>query len=357
MSSHDPGGRRKGNELRVRSHAAVTSVARDTATFSSAVSRHLQFPNGFDGEAHARARALIDPFFVPAEVDELEPALVSIARQLVEELAANGQVFDAVGELGTRYAVHAQSAWLGWGSHHAQDLLAWVAEKRAATRGSDKPALARSAQSFDAFIARLLDERRSSPRPDTTMRLMMLRTHDGRALSDTEIVSILRNWTGGDLISIALCVGVVTRALSVDHLLSERLRDAPDDELDSAIDELLRIDDPFVFNRRVATRDAVVAGCPVSAEDRLTLDWRSANRDPAVFGDPDAFDPSAHAHANLVYGTGPHACPGRGLATRELRVLVRSLLRVGDLEPAGAPVREAAPAAGYASLPVRILVR
>jgi cytochrome P450 len=137
------------------------------------------------------------------------------------------------------------------------------------------------------------------------------------------------------------------------------LGEASDRELDAAIDEILRADDPFVSNRRVATRDALVEGCRVSAGDVVVLDWRAANRDPAAFENPDAHRPEAHAAANLVYGTGPHVCPGRGLSTLELRVLVRELLAAGTLEldvrhPA---TREEPPVAGFRTVPVRLVGR
>ena len=87
------------------------------------------------------------------------------------------------------------------------------------------------------------------------------------------------------------------------------------------------------------------------------LDWREANRDPDAFDDPGAYDPEGHADRNLVYGTGPHVCPGRPLATLELRVLVRRLLRAGTVVHDGArpAERETAPVAGFRTVPVRVV--
>ena len=97
-------------------------------------------------------------------------------------------------------------------------------------------------------------------------------------------------------------------------------------------------------------------GWGTEMEDDL-LDWRAANLDPDAFADPHRFDPEAHAARNLVYGSGPHACPGRPLATAELRVLVHALLEAGGIEfdPACPPVREQPPVAGYRSVHVRIV--
>lgn len=74
-----------------------------------------------------------------------------------------------------------------------------------------------------------------------------------------------------------------------------------------------------------------------------------------MFGDPEAFDPAGHAADNLVYGIGSHACPGRLLATMELRVAVRALLggtATIALDPDVLAEREVAPVGGWARVPV-----
>jgi len=366
------GTRDRAGRVVVRRHAEVVAAAQDPGLFSSAASAHLQVPNGLDGAAHARARRLLDPFFAPDELAWLGPVLDDLAVGLVADVA--GGAFDAV-ELGARYAVRAQSAWLGWPADLEADLLDWVAENRAATRSGDRAWTGRVAARFDRIVRGLLDARRagatagpatSGPErddasatggPDVTARLLAQQDDDGPAWTDEELVSILRNWTGGDLSSLALCAGVVVHWLAEHPAHQHHLRDAPDPALDAAVDEILRLDDPFVSNRRVATRDTVVAGCPVAAGEQVVLDWREANRDREAFDDPGAYDPEGHADRNLVYGTGPHVCPGRPLATLELRVLVRRLLRAGTVvhDDARPAERETAPVAGFRTVPVRVV--
>jgi cytochrome P450 len=361
MSAEDPHAPDVDDQGRlvIRRHDTVIAVAADPRTFSNAVSTHVHVPNGLDGAEHAASRRLLDPFLAPEAIDPLEPRFAEIVRELLAELAEAGGVFDAVHELGARYAVRAQSAWLGWRADLEETLLDWVAENRAASRSRDGARIRRVADDFDAIVASLVAERRETPHDDITTRLMNVHTEDGRPLREDELVSVLRNWTGGDLSSLALCAGIVLHWLAMHPRHAMRFGAASDAELDAAIDEILRLDDPFVSNRRVATRDAVVEGCRVAAGDIVVLDWRAANRDPAAFRDPDAFDAHAHAAGNLVYGTGPHVCPGRGLATLELRVLVREVLAVGSLEldvrrPA---TREEAPVAGFRTVPVRLVTR
>ncbi len=338
----------------VGDHAEAVRIAQDADTFSSAVSRHLQVPNGLDGAAHAEMRHLLDPFMDAAAVAALQPELERIAAEVVAPLASR-EVFGAVADLGARFAVRAQSAWLGWLPEWEEPLLEWVADNRVASRTGHPAATKAVADRFDAIIRELLRRRRAHPRDDVTTRLMALRRADGTPLDDAELVSILRNVTGGDLGSLALCTGVLVHWLAVHPQHQGHLAAASDHDLDAAIDEILRADDPFVSNRRRATRATEVAGCPVPAGQVVVIDWRASNRDPAVFDAPDAFDPDGNAAANLVYGTGPHVCPGRLLATAELRVLVRALLAAGRIEPAGEPEREQPPVAGFRTVPVRLV--
>ena len=345
--------------LTLRRHADVVTAALDPLTFASAVSSHLQVPNSLDGAVHARARRLLDPFFAPAPMAVLEPGLVELAASLVADCAAR-EGFGAVSDLGTPFAVRAQSQWLGWSADLEHELVDWVADNRAATRSGDPARTAVVAGQFDTIIRGILDERRhrrTSGAIDVTDELLALRDETGRGFTDAELVSILRNWTGGDLASIALCVGVIVHWLGEHQQHQGHLAAANDAQLDAAIDEILRIDDPFIANRRVATHATEIGGCPVSAGDRVVLDWASANRDPAAFGDPDACEPAANAEGNLVYGIGVHVCPGRPLATLQLRILVRALLAAGRVEliPGAIAERETPPAGGFRVVPARII--
>jgi cytochrome P450 len=77
-----------------------------------------------------------------------------------------------------------------------------------------------------------------------------------------------------------------------------------------------------------------------------------------VFGDPDAYRPRENASRNLVYGIGPHVCPGRPLATLELVVATQTLLELTssiELADDAAPQRETYPVGGWRRLPIRLI--
>ena len=340
------------------SHAAVMTAALDHETFSNAVSRHLQVPNGLDGAHHTAFRAVVDRYFTRDRVGAFAPMIEEIAHGLVAELDLPARV-DAV-TLGSRFAVRAQSAWLGWPRELEGELLRWVQDNHAATRSRDRSRTTEVAQRFTAIIQSLISTRREagdSAPEDVTTELLRDRV-DGRALTDEEIVSVLRNWTGGDLGSMALCAGVVLTYLADHPDLQASLRTGvPDRQLDAVLDEILRIDDPFVTNRRTTTEPVTLGGRQIPAGAAVVLNWTAANRDPRIVGDPDRFDPTGNAPYNLVWGIGKHVCPGRPLATLELRALTRAVLEAtSKVEPDPRRPRERAlpPIGGLAVAPLSL---
>ena len=78
--------------------------------------------------------------------------------------------------------------------------------------------------------------------------------------------------------------------------------------------------------------------------------WASANRDEAVFGDPDEFRLDRDPALNLLYGAGIHACPGAPLARLELEAIIQALLagtRAIERVDGAAPIPATYPASGF----------
>ncbi len=336
-------------------HTDVVAAALDHERFSNGVSRYLQVPNGLDGEAHSRYRAVIDRHLSRAALQPFVPVFERVATQLMAELP-RGAVLDAVTDIGAVFAVRAQCEWLGWPAELEPRLLQWLDENHAATRSGNPAWTADVAEQFDAIIRSVILPRRAATGKaldDVTSRLCRDEV-DGQPLTEEELVSILRNWTGGDLGSIALCVGVLVAHVARQPALVEQLRAASDSEVEAVVDEVLRLDDPFVSNRRITTCPVRIGGKEIPGGALVKLNWTSANRDEAVF-DNSRFDPEGNAAANLVYGLGKHVCPGRLLATWQLRIALQALLAsVRSIElAADQPLeREVAPVGGYHRVPV-----
>ncbi len=338
-------------------HADVMRVLLDHETFSNAASNHLSIPNAMDPPEHTGFRNIIEPYFAPEHMTAFEPVCQAVAAALVSHVP-RGEDFELMEGFAQPFALRIQCAFMGWPASLHGPLRQWIGDNHRATRARDRSAMARIAVEFDGHIKQQLALRRDAgdqAPDDVTNRLLHERIH-GRPLSDEEIVSIVRNWTVGELGTIAASVGILVHYLAAHTQLQARLRLHPD-ELPAAIDEMLRLHAPLIANRRVTTCPVDIGGRKLDAGERLTLIWASANRDETVFGEPDTFDPQRNGANNLLYGAGVHVCPGAPLARLELRLLMQELLahtRDITLAWGKAPERATFPASGFASLQVRL---
>lgn len=304
----------QGDEFVIVAHAEAVSAANDPGRFSSRVSAHLQIPNGLDGKAHAAARALVDSYLDAKRVGRFVPQFHTAAQQVVEDALVDGDITD-LGSVARLYAVRAMQGWLKWPEHLTQRLLDWIQDNDRARVSGDRQWTKRVAEEFDAIICIAVAE---APVGSETHLLAT-----GHGLSHEEVVSILRNWTAGDLGSMARCIEVIAVAFANAPELQERVRVilGPDGhgaqrEFEAIANEILRIDNPFVSNRRVTTCPVDIGQTHIPQGTRVHIHWTGANRDPKVF---EGFDPQGHAEDNLVWGTGPHYCPGKALSMAELQ--------------------------------------
>lgn len=338
-------------------HEDVMRALTDHTTFSNTASHHLSIPNAMDPPEHTPYRRIIERYFTDECMREFEPSCRAVIESLIDDLPHHAEV-DVMSVLATPYAVRIQCAFMGWPASLREPLRQWISKNQDATLAGDRQAMARIALEFDGYISEQLIVRREAAEaapPDVTTCLL----HEnigGRPLSDEEIVSIVRNWTVGELGTIAASVGILVHYLAEHPSLQKALRQGQENLAD-AIDEILRIHAPLISNRRVTTRPVTIGARELPAGERISLIWASANRDEEVFGDPDDFQPQRNRDKNLLYGAGLHVCPGAPLARLELRLLMEALLagtRGIDLMPDKAPVRAFFPASGFSSLPVRI---
>jgi cytochrome P450 len=338
-------------------HEDVVRVLRDHESFSNAVSAHLSAPNGMDPPEHTAYRRVIEPFFSAERMEAFEPICRTIVGELLDKALARREV-EVMDEIGRQFAVRVQCAFLGWPAEVERQLTAWLLRTRTATRAQDRAAHSDLARQFERIIDEQLDSRRQalrSPASDVTAQLMSQRIWD-RPLSNEEIASIVRNWTAGEVGTIAASIGILVHFLVSHGELQNELRADPA-LLTEAIDEILRIDGPLVFNRRVVRRPVELGGRSIAAGERLSIMWIAANRDGRVFENPYEFRWDRDGSKNLLYGDGIHACPGAPLARLEMRVFMEELLaRTAEVQlaPNRPAPRAHFPAGGYEELHVRL---
>lgn len=341
-------------------HEDIEQVLHDPEGFSNKVSRHLSVPSGMDPPEHTVYRRLIEPYFSPQQVSALEPRCRVIAGELADKLPARDST-EFIGAFAQPFAARAQCAFLGWPDQLAEPLSEWTVKNQQATREQDRRNLAATADEFTGYVLAMLRDRRqgriqAGDDADLTARLLQERVH-GRPLNDEELVSILRNWTVGEVGTLAAAVGILVHFLAGHPELQQRLRDNPS-LLPDACEEILRLHNPLVANRRVATgATAEIGDCPIRAGERLQLNWIAANRDPRVFANPEEFQLGRDQSRNLLWGSGVHVCPGAPLARMEMRIAMetlleqtRSLALCSDRPPK--PARY--PASGFETLHIRV---
>lgn len=330
-------------------HADALAALQDPEAFSSRVSVHVAVPNGMDGAQHAAYRAVVDPCFTPERVEAFAPELRRIAEELVTAIAAEARPVEVMGSLGEPYAARSLCAYLGWPTSVAEALRRWAADSEAATRTRDRARLDRVAADFDTLIVAEVDAARTGGR-DRTHSLtgdLLDEQVEGRPLTDAELVSILRNWTAGELGTISAAVGIVVEFLARRPDVQALLRAQPGLR-QVAMDEMLRLEPPLIANRRRTTREVVMSGRLLPADAPVSILWPAVQRDPRTFPAATTFRLDRDPGDNLLYGRGPHYCPGEGLSRLQLGVVLDVLLQqVPPFHPAGVPVRAQYPAGGF----------
>jgi len=337
-------------------HSDTEEILEDHETFSNDVSSHLSVPNSMDPPEHTVYRELIDPYFSKEVIAQFSDDFQAISQTLVSSAVENSTI-EAMSDLGFPYAARAQCAFWGWPTDLAETLVQWTLENQQAARYQDRDRLSELAKDFESLVQSIIEQQRSDSRQEspTITQSLIQEKIDGKQLSLKELTSIFRNWTVGEVGSLAASVGIILYYLvECPHIL-DHIKQADSRGMDDALDEILRMHGPLVGNRRKATKETRIRGKSIKPGDTIYINWVSANRDEEVFRDPDVFDPNKNAENNLLYGKGIHLCPGAPLARMELRIFFEELLeQVTAIElPSKEGIEYAKyPASGFARLPM-----
>lgn len=328
-------------------HEDVLSALLDHETFSNKVSSHLQIPNGMDLPEHRNYRNALEPFFAPDRMTQFQPIATAIARNVLSTLPRANSA-EVMKYWATPYALQILAAFMGWPRRYQRPLADWIKAQQKATQEQDRPALQRLATTFDSTIREIISVRRSSSHyQDVSAELCQLKVN-GRLLQDDEIVSIIRNWTVGELGTIAAAIGSLVIFLARHPNLQTMLR-SREDLVDYSVDEILRIDAPLLSNRRRTTCPVHIGGEDLAQDTEVTILWSAANRDPRVFSQPKQFRFDREPELNLLYGKGIHRCPGEPFARLVMNTFVREMLSMYpsiDLAVTK-PLRAKFPSGGY----------
>jgi cytochrome P450 family 142 subfamily A polypeptide 1 len=347
----------------VSRYADVKAVSSDPETFSNAGGVRPKFPPipmmiDFDAPEHVRRRRLVQAGFTPRQVRAMEERVRATCDRIIDAVAARGSC-DFVADIAAPLPLHVIGDMLGVAPGDRADLLRW-SEQMLASQGSLEPdALEGAAAAFveyTDYITPVLEDRRRTGQADDLVGILANAELDGDRLDDSSLIhETLLILIGGDETTRHVISGGFYE-LTRHPEQAARLRADPSG-LPRAVEEMLRWVSPIKNMARTATRDVEVEGGTVRAGQELLLLYPSANRDEAVFDDPEVFDTARSPNPHMAFGFGAHFCLGNQLARLELRLMFEQLFsRLPDLalaEPAAPPPRRPSNfISGIESLPV-----
>ncbi|MDS0140065.1 MULTISPECIES: cytochrome P450 [unclassified Amycolatopsis] len=343
---------------RVLDHAGVSRVLSDPAGFSSDFSgltpvqedfetfRKGNFV-GMDPPDHRKLRTLVSQAFTPRVVAGLEPRIRAIAGELLDEVAGESR-FDVVDALAYPLPIIVIAELLGvpvadrplftrWAQVlFSGDQLGESADMEDIQRALD--AIAPTIREMNAYILDHIRHHRAHPGPGLTSRLVEAE-FDGERLEDQEIVGFVALLLIAGHITTTALLGNAVVTFDRNPAAAAALRSAPE-SVPAALEEVLRLLPPFPELGRRTTREVELGGHRIPENSIVMADLASANRDPAVFDRPDAFEPGRTPNPHQTFGHGIHFCFGAPLARLEGRIAFEVLFsRYRDLAVAtDAPV-------------------
>lgn len=342
----------------------VSRAAADARTFISSVRavvpsdpRGLRRPPlNFDAPAHTPYRRAIDRTLRPARLARLEPLLRDHAVRSLAPLLERGHG-DIAQEFGALFPAWATTTWLNLPGDVAPVLASTAAAWVRAWRAQDRAVVNETSERMYGLARDLLAERRRRPLPveeDPASSLLSERDA-GEPLAEEHLVGALRQCLVVGMVAPPILVGSVCAHLSADQALQARLRAAPG-LLPDAVEEFVRLHTPYRGFARTASHEITLHGRTVGPAEPITLVYASANRDPAVFDDPDRFRLGRAGIArHLGFGRGRHRCPGAPLARLVLTIALEELLRRTEGFEVDGPIEYARmPEIGAVSVPLAL---
>lgn len=311
-----------------------------------------------DDPDHRRHRSLVNRAFTARALVDWQPLVEEACEDRLAAIDGSpGAGFDALADYAHDIPRRVIAALLGI-AH--EEIEAFDRSLRTLTKGFSGFGIVRTLlfdlRSATGFVRDLIARKRREP-GDDLMTALIEAEEEGSRLSEDELIAMvfLLVVAGFETTVNAIGNGVVTLLAHPEAL--SRLRSGAVG-WETGTDELIRFQGPIQGTKlQYASEDLEIAGHPIARGQAVMPLLHVANRDPAVFDEPDLFDPARNPNPHLGFGFGAHFCLGRQLALMETRIALERLFgRLPDLalrQPAETLERVSAPGwHRYARVPV-----
>jgi hypothetical protein len=282
-----------------------------------------------DPPNHTRLRKLVSKAFTPRAVESWRPRVRAIVEERLAPALAAGEM-DVVRDLALPVPATLICELLGVPVADRDRFTVWTADATHGLAGNTAPPetqqrAAAAAMALGGYFDALIQERRQRLTDDLLSVLIRAEEEGDRLTSSELIVQSIGLLIAGFETTIGL-IGNGAAAFARHPEQRERVRERPE-LVPNAIEECLRFDGPIGMTLRILHEDAVFDGRRIPADTEVFPILWGANRDPAVFPDPDRFDiarPNARDH--LAFGGGTHLCLGAHLARMEAQEALGALV-------------------------------
>ena len=306
----------------------VLTALTDTDRFSNAAYKFnlgVTFGHGsistMDNPEHGRWRRIFQKIFLPQNVKKWGESIVDpIVQHLMDAFIARGSA-DLIEEFTLRYPFEVIYRQLDLPEIDARKFQRLAIGQTDYVNGDKAKEAARK---LGEYFVTLVEERRRSPGNDLVSLLANTEV-DGDYLPEIVLISFLRQLmnAAGDTTYRGTSVLLTALLEHPDQL--EAIR-ADRTLIPAAIEEALRWDGPVLSQTRMATRDTELGGVHIPAGSILDVIAGAANRDPALFADPDRFDILRDRKPHFSFSRGPHICVGQHLARVEMTRALHAVL-------------------------------
>ena len=287
-----------------------------------------------DPPDHTRLRGLVVRAFSARRVEDMRPRIQQIVDATLDRLAQKRRI-DLIADFAFRLPVTVICEMLGIPAEHHELFFSGartggrLLDPVPLTRAEIDEANAGNLASAEYFRS-LFDLRRRQPGDDLTTRLVQAQDKGSRLSNEELIANVILLFGAGHATTVNLIGnGLLALYRNVDQLHLLRSNPAL---IGNAIDEILRYDSSVQLTGRVALEDAVLGGVKVAKGESVLCLLGAANRDPAVYCDPDRFDIRRPNIRPMSFGGGIHFCLGAQLARIEAEIAIAALLsRFPDL--------------------------
>lgn len=298
-----------------------------------------------DPPTHTRLRGLMNKAFTTRAIQGLRPNIQGIVDELLDNVADRGEM-DVIRDFAYPLPATVIADMLGvprvdvdklkrWSDH----LAAFVLTSRL---NPDRYRLAADGiREMTEYFHNLVEERRRNPGGDVTSGLIAAQEKGVHLTADELVASaVLLLFAGHETTTQLIGNGLYGLLTNPDQLADLKANVEDAELVANAVEEMLRWDGPSLSSVRVMAEDVTLRGKRLRQGDRAFLFNTAANRDPAVFPDPDRFDiRRAEAARHVTFGYGIHFCIGAPLARLEGRIAFATLMRrFDDLRLASARV-------------------